>query len=131
MSIFNSDLLNEYKKSFRIWYRVSKDDAYGGYDWEWTKGASFDGILTEDNSLTATVAGIETKTKAYGLKVSREAPVEFKTVFQDETSKKWYIITSDQPLHSPRMSAINMKIFTCQEYDPLDFDGEENDGNAD
>lgn len=127
MSIFNSDLLNEYKKNFRIWYRISQDDDYGGYDWVWTKGASFEGILTEDNSLTATVAGIETKTKAYGIKVRRDAPVEFKTVFQDEESGKWYIITSDEPLKSPRMSAMDMKIFSCQAYDPIDFE-EEDDG---
>lgn len=127
MSIFNSDLLNEYKKNFRIWYRISQDDDYGGYNWVWTKGASFEGILTEDNSLTATVAGIETKTKAYGIKVRRDAPVEFKTVFQDEESGKWYIITSDEPLKSPRMSAMDMKIFSCQAYDPIDFE-EEDDG---
>lgn len=129
MSIFNSDLLNEYKKNFRIWYRISQDDDYGGYDWIWTKGASFEGILTEDNSLTATVAGIETKTKAYGIKVRRDAPVEFKTVFQDEESGKWYIITSDEPLKSPRMSAMDMKIFSCQAYDPIDFE-EDEDGES-
>lgn len=129
MSIFNSDLLNEYKKTFRIWYRISQDDDYGGYDWIWTKGASFEGILTEDNSLTATVAGIETNTKAYGIKVRRNAPVEFKTVFQDEESGKWYIITSDEPLKSPRMSAMDMKIFSCQAYDPIDFE-EDEDGES-
>ena len=122
MSIFNSTLLDEYKKSFRIWHRVSQDDDYGGYEWKWTAGASFDGILTEDVSLTATVAGIETKTKAYGIKVKRNAPLEFKTVFRDEESGKWYIITSDEPLKSPKMSAMDMKILSCQAYEPTDFE---------
>lgn len=122
MSIFNSSLLDEYKKSFRIWHRVSQDDDYGGYEWKWTEGASFDGILTEDVSLTATVAGIETKTKAYGIKVKRNAPLEFKTVFRDEESGKWYIITSDEPLKSPKMSAMDMKILSCQAYEPTDFE---------
>ena len=122
MSIFNSSLLDEYKKSFRIWHRVSQDDDYGGYEWKWTAGASFDGILTEDVSLTATVAGIETKTKAYGIKVKRNAPLEFKTVFRDEESGKWYIITSDEPLKSPKMSAMDMKILSCQAYEPTDFE---------
>lgn len=122
MSIFNSTLLDEYKKSFRIWHRVSQDDDYGGYEWKWTEGASFDGILTEDVSLTATVAGIETKTKAYGIKVKRNAPLEFKTVFRDEESGKWYIITSDEPLKSPKMSAMDMKILSCQAYEPTDFE---------
>ena len=122
MSIFNSTLLDEYKKSFRIWHRVSQDDDYGGYEWKWTEGASFDGILTEDVSLTATVAGIETKTKAYGIKVKRNAPLEFKTVFRDEESGKWYIITSDEPLKSPKISAMDMKILSCQAYEPTDFE---------
>lgn len=122
MSIFNSSLLDEYKKSFRIWHRVSQDDDYGGYEWKWTEGASFEGILTEDVSLTATVAGIETKTKAYGIKVKRNAPLEFKTVFRDEESGKWYIITSDEPLKSPKMSAMDMKILSCQAYEPTDFE---------
>lgn len=122
MSIFNSSLLDEYKKSFRIWHRVSQDDDYGGYEWKWTAGASFEGILTEDVSLTATVAGIETKTKAYGIKVKRNAPLEFKTVFRDEESGKWYIITSDEPLKSPKMSAMDMKILSCQAYEPTDFE---------
>lgn len=122
MSIFNSSLLDEYKKSFRIWHRVSQDDDYGGYEWKWTEGTSFEGILTEDVSLTATVAGIETKTKAYGIKVKRNAPLEFKTVFRDEESGKWYIITSDEPLKSPKMSAMDMKILSCQAYEPTDFE---------
>lgn len=122
MSIFNSSLLDEYKKSFRIWHRVSQDDDYGGYEWKWTEGASFEGILTEDVSLTATVAGIETKTKAYGIKVKRNAPLEFKTVFRDVESGKWYIITSDEPLKSPKMSAMDMKILSCQAYEPTDFE---------
>lgn len=122
MSIFNSSLLDEYKKSFRIWHRVSQDDDYGGYEWKWTEGASFEGILTEDVSLTATVAGIETKTKAYGIKVKRNAPLEFRTVFRDVESGKWYIITSDEPLKSPKMSAMDMKILSCQAYEPTDFE---------
>lgn len=132
MSIFNSELLDEYKKSFRIWHRISQDDGYGGYKWEWTRGASFDGILTEDASLTATVAGIETKTKAYGIKVNRDAPLEFKTVFREEkdgVESDWYIITSDKPLKSPKISALDMKILSCEAYEPTDFE-EDEDGDS-
>lgn len=133
MNIFNSALLDEYKKSFRLWHRVSQDDDYGGYKWKWTAGASFDGILTEDASLTATVAGIETKTKVYGIKVKRDAPLEFKTVFREEkdgVGGDWYIITSDKPLNSPKMSAMDMKILSCQAYEPTDFDEEDEDGDS-
>lgn len=122
MSIFDSDLLNEYKKDFQIWHRISQDDDYGGYSSTWTKGATFKGILTEDTSLTATVAGQDTKTQLYGIKVKRSAPVEFKTVFQDVSDKKFYQITSGETLRSPSMSAMDMKILSCQEFDPVDFE---------
>ena len=121
MSIFDSDLLNEFKKDFQIWHKVSHDDDYGGYSSSWTKGATFKGILTEDTSLTATVAGQEKKTQLFGIKVKRNAPLEFQTIFQDVTDKTFYIITSGKPLHSPSISAMDMKILSCQAYDPVDF----------
>lgn len=121
MSIFDSDLLNEYKKDFQIWHKVSHDDPYGGYSSTWSKGATFKGILTEDTSLTATVAGQEKKTQLYGLKVKRNAPLEFQTIFQDVKDKSFYIVTSGKTLNSPSMSAMDMKILSCTEFDPVDF----------
>ena len=121
MSIFDSDLLNEYKKDFQIWHKVSQDDPYGGYSSTWSKGATFKGILTEDTSLTATVAGQEKKTQLYGLKVKRNAPLDFQTIFQDVTDKSFYIVTSGKTLNSPSMSAMDMKILSCMAFDPVDF----------
>ena len=122
MSIFDSDLLNEYKKDFQIYHRITKDDGYGGYTSEWTAGATFKGILTEDTSLTATVAGQDKKTQLYGIKVKRNAPIEFNTVFRDVTDKTFYRITSGKPLESPSMSAMDMKILQCEGYEPTDWE---------
>ena len=118
---FKSDLLNEYKTAFVIWHRVSKDDDYGGYETVWTKGASFDGILTEDTSVTATIAGIDTKTNYFGIKVARNVPLEFHSVIQRVKDGKFFQITSGDVLNSPRMSMLDMKILSAQEFDPVDW----------
>lgn len=128
MNIFDSAILDDFKGTFRIWHRVSRDDDYGGYKWVWTKGAKFDGFLSEDASITATIASIETKQKVYGIKVKKDAPITFNTVFQEEKEGgggRWFIITSDDPLKSPKISALNMKIFSCEAYEPTDFEEEE------
>ena len=122
MSIFDSDLLDEYKKDFQIWHYVSADDDYGGYTLSWQKGATFKGILTEDTSVTATVAGIDKKTQMYGLKVKRDTPLTFNSVFQDVTGGGFYRVTSNEVLKSPSMSAMNMKILSCENYDPVDWE---------
>ena len=98
MSIFHSELLNEYKKPFVIWHRVTQDDGYGGYTSIWTRGATFEGILTEDASLTATVAGIDQKTNYYGLKVQRSVPLEFHSIIQNLEDQKYYRVTSGDTL---------------------------------
>lgn len=121
MITFNSDLLNEYTQHFVIWHRISVDDGYGGYSSTWTKGASFDGIITEDASLTATVAGLETKKNSYGIKVKRDAPLDFKTTFRSDKDGAWYRITSGDVLDSPSISALDMKILSCEAFDPIDW----------
>lgn len=122
MSIFDSDLLNGYKRSFKLWYKVMTDDPYGGYSTTWVGGGTFDGILTEDTSLTATVAGIDKKKNFYGIKVKRDAPLEFKTVFRDVEGGTFYRVTSGDVLDSPKMSAMDMKILSCEEYEPEDWE---------
>lgn len=121
MSIFNSDLLNEFKSAFVIWHPISTNDGYGGYVNTWTKGASFEGILTEDNSMQATVAGIETKTNYFGLKVERTVPLVFHSVVQRTSDSRFFRVTSGEVLKSPRASAMNMQILTVEEYEPSDF----------
>lgn len=122
MSIFHSELLNEYKKPFVIWHRVTQDDGYGGYTSIWTRGATFEGILTEDASLTATVAGIDQKTNYYGLKVQRAVPLEFHSIIQNLEDQKYYRVTSGDILESPRMSAMDMKILSLEAFEPVDVE---------
>ena len=122
MSIFHSELLNEYKKPFVIWHRVTQDDGYGGYTSIWTRGATFEGILTEDASLTATVAGIDQKTNYYGLKVQRSVPLEFHSIIQNLEDQKYYRVTSGDTLESPRMSAMDMKILSLEAFEPVDVE---------
>lgn len=121
IDIFNSQLLDEYRQHFVIWHYIAVDDDYGGYTHQWTKGASFDGIITEDASLTATVASIEAKKNYYGIKVKRDAPLGFSTTFRSDKDGKWYRITSGEVLNSPSMSALDMKILSCEAYDPIDW----------
>lgn len=122
MSIFHSELLNEYKKPFVIWHRVTQDDGYGGYTSIWTRGATFEGILTEDASLTATVAGIDQNTNYYGLKVQRAVPLEFHSIIQNLEDQKYYRVTSGDTLESPRMSAMDMKILSLEAFEPVDVE---------
>ena len=136
IDVFNSKLLDEYRQHFVIWHRIAVDDPYGGYDSQWVKGASFDGIITEDASLTATVAGLDTKKNYYGIKVKRDAPLDFQTIFRSDKDGKWYRITSGDVLKSPSISALDMKILSCEAFDPIDWTEpkpepkEETNGNA-
>lgn len=126
---FSSDLLNEFKTKFFIWHRVSVDDGYGGYESQWTQGASFDGIISEDNSVQATIANVERNINRYGLKVANNVPLEFHSIIQRVSDGKFFRITSGDTLNSPRMSALNMRILSAEEYEPTDFD-EGGDSNA-
>jgi len=121
MSIFNSDLLNEYKTAFTIWHLVSKNDSYGGYENTWTEGATFDGILSEDNSTQSVIAGIEQKTQFFGLKVEREVPLDFHSIIQRNSDGRFFRVTSGETLKSPKMSALNMRILSVEAYEPTDF----------
>lgn len=121
MSGFSSDLLNEFKARFAIWYRISKDDDYGGYTSEWTKGASFDGILTEDVSIQAAIAGIDTSKNMFGLKVENNVPLEYHSIIRRDSDGRFFRITSGEVLKSPRMSRLNMKILSCEAYEPTDW----------
>lgn len=132
MSVFKSDLLNEYKKKFFIWHKVSKDDDYGGYESVWTRGAKFEGILTEDNSITATIAGVDTKKNFYGIKVGRDVPLVFHSIIQRVDDGKFFRIISGDVLNSPKMSALDMKILSAEEYEPTDWEEQEviDDGDS-
>lgn len=131
MSGFSSDLLNEFKERFSIYHRVTRDDDYGGYTSEWIRGASFDGILTEDVSITSAIAGIDTNKNMFGLKVEKDVPLEFHSVIRKESDKRFFRITSGEVLKSPKMSRLNMKILSCEAYEPTDWNEEgEEDGNS-
>ena len=121
MSGFSSDLLDEFKERFSIYYRITRDDDYGGYISEWIKGASFDGILTEDVSITSAIAGIDSNKNMFGLKVEKDVPLQFHSVIRKDSDKRFFRITSGEVLKSPRMSRLNMKILSCEAYEPTDW----------
>ena len=75
-------------------------------------------------------AGIDTNKNMFGLKVEKDVPLEFHSVIRKESDKRFFRITSGEVLKSPRMSRLNMKILSCEAYEPTDFEDGDEDGNS-
>lgn len=118
MSIFDSELLNEYTKEYVFLNKAIVQDKVGGYKTIWTPGAKFDAIVTENNSTEALVASIENKTTFYGVKVERAVPLEYHTVFKRIEDGKTFRIRNADSMTTPSFSEMNMKQLEAEEYTP-------------
>lgn len=117
MSILRSDLLQNYMCECCFMNFSVVDDAYGGYDKQWTEGAHFTAVVTEDTSQQAIVAGIEHATTFYGVKTEKGVPLSFDSVFKRLNDGKTFRIRSGDVLPSPVMSALDMQVLSAEEYD--------------
>lgn len=118
MSIFQSDLLRDKIATCAFLNRSVTADGYGGYTTKWVPGATFEAIITENNSTEATVAGIAHKTTFYGVKTERAVPLQFHDVFIRLKDNKTFRIRNADSMTSPDFSTLDMKQLEAEEFDP-------------
>ena len=116
MSIFESELLKNYKSECCFMNLSVIDDDYGGYKKKWTEGAKFDAVITEDLSQPAVVAGIENKTTFFGVKTDRSVPLEFNSVFKRLGDGATFRIRNANSMESPDLSGLDMKVLNAESY---------------
>lgn len=116
MSLFPSDLLEGQTKQCVFMNRSITLDEYGSYVEAWTEGAPFDAVITENNSVEATVAGIQNKTTFYGVLVENDVPLAYMTVFKRVKDGKTFRIRNGDAMNAPSISSLNMKVLQAEEY---------------
>lgn len=118
MDIFDSPLLNDQKTDCVFLNKSIVLDDVGGYATKWVVGAPFSAVVTENNSLEATIAGQDREVTYYGVKVKASLPIEYHTVFRRKDGKTFRITTADA-MKAPTISALGMKQLQAEEYDPV------------
>lgn len=120
MSIFDSELIKESIRECAFLNQAIEPDGYGGYTTTWTEGATFPAVITENNSTEATVASIAHKTTFYGVKVPRNVPLEYHSVFIRKEDGRVFRIRNADSIKSPSFSAMDIKQLEAEEYTPAE-----------
>lgn len=116
MSIFDSTLINDKVEACVILNKTIVLDGYGGYKTVYVEGAPFDAVITENSSIDAKVAGVELATSFYGVKVERNVPLEFNSVFKRKKDNSTYRITVENAMDTPSFSVLNMKALQAEQF---------------
>lgn len=120
MSIFDSPLIKDQTVLCCFMNKAIVPDSVGGYKTKWTPGADFEAVITENTSLEATIAGLQTEQTTYGLKVRSEVPIEYHTVFKRISDNKIFRVKSAEGLAAPGISALGMRQLQAEEYEIQD-----------
>lgn len=118
MSIFASDLMADQTVDCVFMNKAIVLDEYGGYSESWTDGAPFEAVITENNSTEAIAAGLQFKTTFYGVKVARNVPLEYLSVFKRLKDGKTFRIRNADGMNSPNTSVLDMKQLQAEEWRP-------------
>lgn len=118
MDIFSSPLLKDQATECVFLNKAIVLDDVGGYKTAWTVGAPFVAVVTENNSLEATIAGQATEKTFYGVKVKTDTPLEYHSVFRREDGAIFRITTADA-MKAPSISTLGMKQLQAEEYAPV------------
>lgn len=120
MSIFESDTIQDYLTGCVFLNPAVMPDGYGGYITTWTEGAPFDAVITENSTTEAVVAGIAHKTTFYGVKVERNVPLQFHSVFKRVKDGKVFRIRVADSMNTPTFSPMDLKQLEAEEYTPTE-----------
>lgn len=119
MDIFDSPLLNDQKTECVFLNKAIELDDVGGYNTVWYVGAPFDAVITENNSLEATIAGQDREKTYYGVKVKSSLPIDYHTVFMRKKDNATFRITTADAMKAPSISPLGMKQLQAEEYKPV------------
>ena len=93
-------------------------DGQGGFNVEWTEGASILVAIVHDSSMNARIAEKEGVTSTYTLTTHRENPLEYHDVIKRISDGKIFRVTSDAgDTVSPAVSNLNMTQVTAEKWE--------------
>lgn len=103
---------------FRILNKSTEKDGYGGFVDTYTLGASFEAVLTLNDSINAQVAMAQGVTGVYKLTYDKALRLPWHTVFcDDDDHNRVYRVTSKDEKSTPGKSNLNLRTVNCEEWE--------------
>lgn len=103
---------------FTEMYKVSTPDGYGGTKRVWTYGATFEGVLSLNDSINAQTAAQAGVTGVYTLYYNKEMRLPWHTVFcREGKPAETYRVTSKDEHSTPSSTRLDMRVVHCEEYE--------------
>lgn len=114
-------LLDDFAATCAIMEKRRTSDGEGGYDIEWTEGATFKNYQARDTSMEARRAEAQGVTSVYSALVEKDVPIEYNDYFKDTETGLTYRVTSDPEEKKAPESAspfiAKLKYFTAERKD--------------
>ena len=110
-------LLDDYGRKCVLLEKTNVPDGFGGYETVWKDGIEFQNYQTLESSMEARIAEKQGVTSVYNALVKRDLPIEYQSVFRDETTGKTYRVTSDpSDSQAPKSASFDLKFFTAERW---------------
>lgn len=110
-------LLLDAMEDCTILNKATVDDGYGGYDTQWTEGATFKAAIVFDTSMQARVAAVQGVTNLYTVTTPRALTLEYHDVFRRISDGKIFRVTSDgDDKKTPASAALDMRVVSAEEW---------------
>ena len=110
-------LLDDYGRKCVLLEKTNVPDGFGGYETVWKDGIEFQNYQTLESSMEARIAEKQGVTSVYNALVKRDLPIEYHSVFRDETTKQTYRVTSDpSDSQAPKSASFDLKFFTVERW---------------
>ena len=110
-------LLDDYGRKCVLLEKTNVPDGFGGYETVWKDGIEFQNYQTLESSMEARIAEKQGVTSVYNALVSKSVPIEYHSVFRDETTKQTYRVTSDpSDKQAPKSASFDLKFFTAERW---------------
>lgn len=110
-------LLDDYGRKCILLEKTNVPDGFGGYETVWKDGLEFENYQALESSMEARIAEKQGVTSVYNALVKRDLPIEYHSVFRDETTKQTYRVTSDpSDSQAPKSASFDLKFFTAERW---------------
>ena len=110
-------LLDDYGRKCVLLEKTNAPDGFGGYETAWKDGIEFQNYQTLESSMEARIAEKQGVTSVYNALVKRDLPIEYHSIFRDETTKQTYRVTSDpSDSQAPKSASFDLKFFTAERW---------------
>lgn len=118
MSIWDDgSLLDENKETFVLLNRTATTDGYGSFVFSWSDGPSFGGVLLDNQSLNARIAGVQTGQTFGTLKTHRSVELEFHDAFRRVKDGTVYRVSQKDSNQTPPSSEMDIRQYPIEAWE--------------